>query len=145
METTLLLDILGNSLALFGVLVFAVAVVGLFKFTDVYTRISAVGTAAGLGISLVIIGVFVLSPSWSNLVLLVIILFLQLSTSSVGTMSIARSAYLTGSTMRPGYFDQLAEDQGTPEPDVIPDRDVDDDTDENSDTESRARVDENSD
>ena len=125
MDTTLILEILGNSLILIGVLVFAVAVIGLFKFSDVYTRISAVGTAAGLGISLLVIGVFVLSPSWANLVKLLLILFLQLATSSIGTMAIARSAYLTGSKMSPGYFDHLAEDQGEPETEVVPDTDVD--------------------
>jgi len=130
MDTTQLLEVLANILVLAGVLVFAVAAVGLFKFSDVYTRISAVGTAAGLGISLVVIGVFLLAPSWSNFILLLLIIFLQLATSSVGTMAIARSAYLTGSTMRPGYFDHLAEDQGKPETDVRPDHDVVDEADD---------------
>lgn len=134
MDTTLTLEILANLLILAGVLIFAVAVLGLFKFTDVFTRISAVGTAAGLGISLVVIGVFVMMPSWPNFFKLLIILFLQLATSSIGTMAIARSAYLTGSTMQPGYFDHLAEDQGKLEADVIPDRDIDNDTNDDADS-----------
>jgi multicomponent Na+:H+ antiporter subunit G len=130
MDTMQILEVLANILVLAGVLVFAVAAVGLFKFSDVYTRISAVGTAAGLGISLVVIGVFVLAPSWSNFILLLLIIFLQLATSSVGTMAIARSAYLTGSKMQPGYFDHLAEDQGEPETEVSPDHDVVDEADD---------------
>lgn len=121
---TAVLDIVANVIILAGVLVLAVAAIGLFKFRDVYTRISAVGTAAGLGISLVIIGVFVLAPSWPNFIKLLIILFLQLATSSIGTMAIARSAYLTGSKMHPGYFDHLAEDQTDPAETAQPDHDV---------------------
>lgn len=112
MDTTFILGVTGNILALLGVLVFAIAAIGLFKFRDTYQRVSAVGTAAGPGISLVVIGVFMTTPSWSNFVTLLIILFLQLATSSIGTMAIARSTYLTGTKLQPGYFDHLAEDQG---------------------------------
>lgn len=119
-----ILELSANASILLGVLVFAGAAIGLFKFRDVYTRISAVGTAAGLGICLVIIGVFLMTPSWPNFIKLLIILFLQLATSSIGTMAIARSAYLTGSTMQPGYFDHLAEDQTDPSETAQPDHDV---------------------
>lgn len=115
MDTTTLLTIAANIIILIGVLVFAVAAVGLFKFRDTYQRISAVGTAAGPGISLIVIGVFLTVPSWQNAIQLLIIIFLQLATSSIGSMSIARSAYLTGTKMHPGYFDQLADDQGRAE------------------------------
>lgn len=124
MDTNLLLSLTGNTLIIVGVLIFAVAAVGLFKFRDVYTRISAVGTAAGLGISVVVVGAFCLAPSWMNFAKLLLILVLQLATSSIGTMAIARAAYLTGSPMRPGHFDQLAEDQHQPEAAVSPDQDV---------------------
>lgn len=128
MNTTVLLDIIANSSILAGGLIIALAAIGLFKFTDTYQRISAVGTAAGLGISLIVIGVFILTPSWINFVKLLIILFLQLATSSIGTMAIARSAYLTGSKMQPGYFDHLAEDQTDAEETVHPDEDEAEDT-----------------
>lgn len=112
MNSTLLLGIIANISVLAGGLIIALAAIGLFKFTDTYQRISAVGTAAGLGISLVIIGAFMMTPSWPNFIKLLIILFLQLATSSIGTMAIARSTYLTGTKMQPGFFDHLAEDQG---------------------------------
>ncbi len=120
--------IIANIMLVAGVIIFALAVVGLFKFTDTFQRISAVGTAAALGMSLLVIGAFILVPSWLNFVLMLVILSLQLATSSIGTMAIARSAYLTGSTMQPGYFDHLAQDQDEPETDVVPDQDVDEET-----------------
>ena len=131
MYITVLADLLGNVLIILGGLIFTVAVIGLYKFTDTYQRISAVGTAAGLGISLVVIGVFFEAPTWPNFFKLLIILFLQLATSSIGTMAIARSAYLTGSKMRPGHFDHLAEDQLDPEETAHPDAD---ETQDNGDT-----------
>lgn len=132
MTSSLIFDIAGNVLLIAGALIFSVAVIGLFRFTDVYQRISAVGTAAGLGISLLIIGVFFEMPTWPNFFKLLIILFLQLATSSIGTMVIARSAYLTGSKLQPGYFDHLAEDQVADESSVQPDEDETRDTDANS-------------
>lgn len=147
MEATAVVDIAGNIVLLAGILVFTGAAVGLFKFKDTYQRISAVGTAAGLGISLVVIGVFLLSPSWANFIKLLIIVFLQLATSSIGTMVIARSAYLTGSKMHPGYFDHLAEDQGRPEDIGSGDEDIDpidvDETVEQSDFTSTDPADQN--
>ena len=118
------MSVVANIMLVAGVIIFALAVVGLFKFTDVYQRISAVGTAAALGMSLLVIGAFILVPSWFNLVLVLVILALQIATSSIGTMSIARSAYLTGSKMEPGYFDHLVEDQAEPETEVVPDTDI---------------------
>lgn len=127
MDITTLVDIIGNIFIVVGALIFTVAVIGLYKFTDAYQRISAVGTAAGLGISLVVIGVFFEVPTWPNFFKLLIILFLQLATSSIGTMAIARSAYLTGSKMQPGHFDHLAEDQDADEELIHPDEDETDD------------------
>ncbi|MDN6490694.1 MAG: monovalent cation/H(+) antiporter subunit G [Yaniella sp.] len=130
MDMTAFAELFGNLFIIAGVLIFTVAVVGLYKFTDTYQRISAVGTAAGLGISLVVIGVFFEMPSWPNFVKLLIILFLQLATSSIGTMAIARSAYLTGAKMQPGHFDHLAEDQLDTHETVHPDEDEAHDTDD---------------
>lgn len=60
------------------------------------TRISAVGTAGGIGIILVIAGTVFLAPGLSNAVKAIIIVALQLGTSAIGSIAIARSAYLTG-------------------------------------------------
>lgn len=115
MTETVFLGVTANVIILVAVVIFGTAVIGLFKFSDTYQRISAVGTAAGLGISLLMISVFLLTPSWANFAKLLIILFLQLATSSIGSMAIARSSYLTGTALKPGYFDHLAEDQSDDE------------------------------
>lgn len=94
-------NVAGQALIVLGALLFSTAGIGLFRLKDVYARSSAIATAAGLGISLVLIGAFVLDPSWPNAVKLVIAIVLQLLTSSAGSMAIARAAYLTGSPLRP--------------------------------------------
>ncbi|WP_067605777.1 monovalent cation/H(+) antiporter subunit G [Enteractinococcus helveticum] len=124
MDLSAIADVIGNVMAVVGVLVISLAAVGLFRFTDTYQRISAVGTAAGVGITLIVAGVFLIEPTWGNLIKVIIIIFLQLATSSIGTMAIARAAYLTGTKMTPGYFDHLADDQVHPEDGVKPDVDV---------------------
>lgn len=42
-------DIIGNVLLILGALLFASGALGIIKFPDPYTRISAVGTAGVLG------------------------------------------------------------------------------------------------
>lgn len=93
------LDILGQVLIVLGAAVFSTAGVGLLALRDAYARSSAIATAAGLGISLVLTGVFCLTPTPGNAVKLVVAVLFQLATSAVGSMAIARAAYLTGSPM----------------------------------------------
>lgn len=104
-----MLEILGQIMIVAGGIVFLSAALGVVRFPDAYTRMSAVGTAAGLGIVLVILGALLMDPSLSATLKVVIIIGLQLATSSVGTMAIARSAYLTGSPMRVSGFEELAD------------------------------------
>src|SRR5699024_10242714 len=130
MDMTAFAELFGNLFIIAGVLIFTVAVVGLYKFTDTYQRISAVGTAAGPGISLVVIGVFFEMPSWPSFVTLLLILFLQVAPSSIGTTAIGRSPYLTGSKMHPRHFDHLAEHQRDTHATVHPDEDEPHDTDD---------------
>ncbi|MDN5692232.1 MAG: monovalent cation/H(+) antiporter subunit G, partial [Micrococcaceae bacterium] len=90
-----IMEITGVVLALLGALVFAAAAFGLLKFTDPYTRISAVGTAGGLGMILVVTGALLMMPSVADLVKVVLIIVLQLGAAAIGTMALARAAYLT--------------------------------------------------
>lgn len=124
--------IIGSVLVVLGALVFLGAALGLIQFFDPYSRISATGTAGGVGIILVVVGAVMFMPSVANLVKVALIVALQLGTASVATMALGRSAYLTGVQMNPGYFDELAEDtpgrdrdgDGVPdEPCVQPGRD----------------------
>jgi multicomponent Na+:H+ antiporter subunit G len=71
--------------------------VGLLKLPDVYTRASAMGTAAGLGVSLMIVGVVVFDFSTLNLIKGIFAIIAQLLTSSIGSYVLARASYLTGS------------------------------------------------
>lgn len=93
------LNVIGSVLLVLGGLIFVGAAIGLFRLPDLYTRISAVTTAAGLGIVFVMVGALLLQPGISNTVKVVITVPLQLATSAVGSMAIARSAYLTGSKL----------------------------------------------
>ncbi|MBN6811288.1 cation:proton antiporter [Kocuria marina] len=116
-----ILTVLGNVLIVAGALVFATAALGVARFRDAYMRVSAVGTAGGLGIVFVVTGaLLLLQPSVSNVVKAVLIITIHLITSAVGTMAIARSAYLTGTPLERYAFDELAADSpGTgrdPEP-----------------------------
>ncbi len=80
-----------------GALIFGSAGIGLITLRDAFARSSAIATAAGLGVSLILVGVFLLNPSWPNAIKLVIAVVLQLSTSAIGSMAIVRAAYQTGS------------------------------------------------
>ena len=105
------MSILGQILIVAGGLVFLTAALGVVRFPDVYTRISAVGTAAGLGIVLVVAGALLLQPGLSNTIKVVVIVILQLGTSAIGSMAVARSAYLTRTPMRGVVYDDAKETQ----------------------------------
>lgn len=107
------MSVLGQVLIVAGGLVFLTAALGVARFPDVYTRISAVGTAAGLGIVLVVAGAVLVQPSVSNAVKVAVIIALQLATSSVGSMAVARSAYLVRTPMRANAFQELADRDGS--------------------------------
>lgn len=107
------LEIVGQVLVVLGALVFVTAALGVVRFPDAYTRISAVGTAGGAGIVLVVVGALLLQPGVSATVKVALIVALQLATSSIGTMAVARSAYLSGTPLRPTQYDDL-DTEGAP-------------------------------
>lgn len=117
-----ILTVLGNVLIVAGALVFATAALGVARFRDAYMRVSAVGTAGGLGIVFVVTGALLLQPSVSNVVKVVLIITIHLITSAVGTMAIARSAYLTGTPLERYAFDELAAGSPTSDRDPEPAR-----------------------
>ncbi|HSP76653.1 MAG TPA: monovalent cation/H(+) antiporter subunit G [Cryobacterium sp.] len=107
------LDITGNVSIVVGALIFATAALGIVRFPDAYTRISAVGTAGGLGIVFVVVGalVLVLQPSLTDTAKVALIVILQFSTSAVGSIAIARSAYLTRTKLHRPVFDALEREE----------------------------------
>lgn len=99
---TTFLEVLGQIFLLAGALVFILAAIGLITLFDPYTRTSAVATAAGVGVSFIVVGVVLIDPSVSNTIKGVLAIALQLVTSAVGSMAIARGAVLTGHEFEPG-------------------------------------------
>lgn len=97
MSVELVITVVGSSFLVLGAAIMASAAIGLLKLPDVYTRTSAVGTAAGLGVALMIVGVVIIDFSVMNLVKGIIAILAQLVTSSVGSFVLARASYLTGS------------------------------------------------
>lgn len=87
----------GSAFLIGGALIMVSAAVGLIRLPDVYTRTSAIGTAAGLGVALMIVGVVVIDFSALNLIKGIIAIIAQLLTSSIGSFALARASYLTGS------------------------------------------------
>ena len=103
-----ILDITGNVLIVIGALIFATGALGILRFPDAYTRISAVGTTGGLGIIFVVVGALLLQPTITDTVKVILIIGLQLATSAVGTMAVARSAVLVRTRMVNPTYDELA-------------------------------------
>lgn len=104
------IPIVGDILIVLGLIVFITAGIGFLKFPDVYMRISALGTAGGIGIILVVAGTLFHNLSWMNLLLALTIIIIQLATSAVGTTAVARSALLTDVKMKHWKYDELEED-----------------------------------
>ena len=97
MNGDIISTVVGSAFLVLGAAIIASAAIGLLKLPDVYTRTSAVGTAAGLGVALIIVGVVVLDFSTVNLVKGIIAIIAQLITSAIGSFVLARASYMTGS------------------------------------------------
>jgi len=89
--------VVGSGLLILGAAIILSAAIGLVRLPDLYTRTSAIGTAAGLGVSLIILGVVVLDFSALNLLKGAVAIVAQIVTSSIGSFALARAGYLTGS------------------------------------------------
>jgi len=112
-------DVTGQVLAVLGSLVVLTAALGVIRFPDAYTRISAVGTAGGAGIVLVVLGALLTDPSAFDAVKVLAVIVLQLATSAVGSMAIARAARLTRTPMV-AIYDQLATTDDVDQPEGRP-------------------------
>lgn len=92
-----------------GALLFASAALGVIRFPDVYTRMSAVSTAGGAGIILIITGSLLTQLTLTNVIQAIVIIVLQLVTSAIGSISIARAAYLIRTEPNPCFFNEMEE------------------------------------
>ena len=113
------LDVLGYVLVAAGVLLVAVAALGLLRLPDAYLRMNAVTKAAGLGVIVVLLGALALAPSWSNAWKVALAVALQLITVPVGGFAIGRASYRAGTPLAEvtGY-DELGDARGEPLPRV---------------------------
>lgn len=107
----MILEIIGHATIVVGSLVFLIAAIGLVHFRDPYNRLSATGMAAGLGVTLIVFAALLLQPSLPNAVKAGVIVPIQLVTSAVAIMAIARSSYLTGVGLERKYYDDLHRDE----------------------------------
>ncbi|KSW30296.1 monovalent cation/H(+) antiporter subunit G [Cellulomonas sp. B6] len=95
-------DLVGQVLVLLGAAVFVVAALGLRRLQDPYMRISAVATAGGLGVACLTVGAVLLDPSVASAAKVAVAVVLQLLTSAVGGIAIARAAVGSGHRFAPG-------------------------------------------
>lgn len=101
---------IGSAFLILGAFIIFGAAIGLIRLPDVYTRTSAVGTAAGLGVALMIVGVVVIDFSTLTLIKGIIAIIAQLLTSAIGSFVLARASYMTGSKpVETTVPDELAE------------------------------------
>ncbi|NYF16586.1 multicomponent Na+:H+ antiporter subunit G [Microbacterium sp. AK009] len=107
---------LGYAAVAAGILLFAVAALGLLRLPDVYTRLSAVTKAATLGVCLVLLGALLIEPSWRTAIPLLLAVALQLITSPVGGFALGRAAYRAGVSLNTrAHYNDLARDEALPE------------------------------
>ncbi|MEI4272470.1 monovalent cation/H(+) antiporter subunit G [Klenkia sp. LSe6-5] len=94
--------VVGDVLLLLGVLLMAVAAVGLVRMPDVYNRTNAVAKAGGLGLVLVLLGVVVLDPGPTAVVVLLLAVVLQLFTVPIAGFEIGQAARISRAPLAPG-------------------------------------------
>lgn len=91
-----------------GVALFVVAAVGLIRFPDAYTRLTAVTKSATLGICFILLGVLVIEPSLAAAIKLLLAITLQLVTAPVGGFALSRATYRSGVPLPSALrYDQL--------------------------------------
>ncbi|MFX0539684.1 cation:proton antiporter [Ornithinimicrobium sp. Y1847] len=98
----MVLSIISAILILGGALIFVGAALGLLRLPDMFTRISAIGTAAGVGTAMIVLGVALQDATWITLLKAVVAILLQLITSVIGATAIARAAVLGRQYFAPG-------------------------------------------
>ena len=88
------MEILSSVFILIGAANFVICGAGMLTFRDVYARMSVLSTASGFGVSMIIIGVFLLDPRWSTAIVGIGAIILLLGTSAIGSILISRSSIL---------------------------------------------------
>ena len=97
--------VVGDVLLGLGVLLMVTAGIGLVRLPDVYNRTNAVAKAGGLGLVLVLLGVVVLDPGQTAVVVLLLAVVLQLFTVPIAGFEIGQAARLSRAPFAPGTQD----------------------------------------
>lgn len=101
------MNVLGQITVVLGALILLTAGAGVLKFPDLYTRASAVSTAAGFGIAFLVLGTLLIDPSIGSAVKVAIIIPIHLATAAVGSMAIVRSGYITGTPLFKQVYNEV--------------------------------------
>ena len=108
--------VVGDIFVALGVFLIGIAAIGLLRLPDVYNRANAVAKAASLGLVLVLLGVVVLTPGVTAVVVLLVAIALQLFTVPIAGYKIGEAALLSGAPMTPGtHCDDLGNRYGRDE------------------------------
>lgn len=103
----------GAVLLVAGISLFVIAAVGLVRFPDAYTRLTAVTKSGTLGLCLVLLAVLVLDPTVANGIKLLLAVVLQLLTAPIGSFSLSRGSYRSGAPLPQGIqYDELTASRG---------------------------------
>lgn len=92
-------SVVAVSMIVVGVGLFVVAAVGLVRFPDPYTRLTAVTKSGTLGLVLVLLAVMIAAPGVQNGVKLAMAIVLQLLTAPVGGLSLSRGIFRSGARL----------------------------------------------
>ncbi|WP_150460333.1 cation:proton antiporter [Nesterenkonia ebinurensis] len=92
-----------------GIALFVVAGVGLTRFPDPYTRLTAVTKSGTLGLVLVLLGVMVTDPSLATGIKLGLSIVLQLLTAPIGGLALSRGTFRSGAALpEPLQYDEMS-------------------------------------
>lgn len=100
-----------------GALVSLLAAIGFVRFPDFFLRLHASSKSGSLGIILIIIGYSLVTPDLATVVKAFLIALLLFAKSPIGSMALARAAYVVGEDMWHTTIDQWEDDlvrQGKP-------------------------------
>lgn len=107
----LVMNLVGASLLLLGVIFTFLAALGLFTFTDLFSRMHAASKPQMLGLLLICGGIMLTMRSWHWTLACLLVLVLQLIAAPVGSHLLGRAAYRSGvGELSELVADELAED-----------------------------------
>lgn len=92
-------ELLSILLIIVGTALMLISAIGIIRFPDFYTRMSAITKAATLGLFLLLIGIAIFFNTFGLFVKSFIIITLILLTNPIGAHAIARAAYKSGTEL----------------------------------------------